>query len=101
MDPKTLSVIMPAYNEAATIHEILDKVIQVELISDTGKEIIIIIYFLKQLMEPTKKLKKADMGQLQPEESKAILRDIYKVNTGKHNRAELSKPVKTLIISTN
>lgn len=42
MDPKTLSVIIPAYNEAATIHKILDKVVNVKLLKDTQKEIIIV-----------------------------------------------------------
>ena len=37
-----LSVIIPAYNEAATIHLILDKVKEVELIGDFEKEIIIV-----------------------------------------------------------
>lgn len=38
----TLSIIVPAYNEEATISEILERVCQVELIHDTEKEIIII-----------------------------------------------------------
>jgi glycosyltransferase involved in cell wall biosynthesis len=37
-----LSVIIPAYNEAATIHLILDKVLDVDLIGDIRKEIIIV-----------------------------------------------------------
>lgn len=37
-----LSILIPAYNEAPTIHRILDKVIAVQLIGDTEKEIIII-----------------------------------------------------------
>jgi glycosyltransferase involved in cell wall biosynthesis len=37
-----LSVLIPAYNEAPTIHQILDKVIAVKLIGDTEKEIIIV-----------------------------------------------------------
>ena len=37
-----LSIVIPAYNEAKTIHLILDKVLQVQLISDFGKEIIIV-----------------------------------------------------------
>lgn len=37
-----LSVIIPAYNEAATIHLILNKVIDTELLSGTEKEIIVV-----------------------------------------------------------
>lgn len=37
-----LSVIIPAYNEASTIHLILDKVIAVELVNQIQKEIIIV-----------------------------------------------------------
>jgi len=37
-----LSILIPAYNEAKTIHLILDKVLQVELIDDIQKEIIIV-----------------------------------------------------------
>ncbi|MDR2954182.1 MAG: glycosyltransferase family 2 protein [Prevotella sp.] len=37
-----LSIVIPAYNEARTIHLILDKVIEVELIGDFEKEIIIV-----------------------------------------------------------
>lgn len=39
---KTLSIVIPAFNEAKTIHLILDKVIDVELISKISKEIIIV-----------------------------------------------------------
>jgi glycosyltransferase involved in cell wall biosynthesis len=39
---KKLSVIIPAYNEEATIHLILDKVNAVSLIGNTSKEIIIV-----------------------------------------------------------
>lgn len=39
---QTLSIIIPAYNEAATIHLILDKVKEVSLLNDIYKEIIII-----------------------------------------------------------
>lgn len=39
---QTLSIIIPAYNEAATIHLILDKVKEVSLLNDISKEIIII-----------------------------------------------------------
>jgi len=42
MDKKVLSILIPAYNEAATIHLILDKVIDVKLKKDTQKEIIIV-----------------------------------------------------------
>lgn len=42
MDIKRLSVIVPAYNEARTIHLILDKVLAVRLIKDIEKEIIIV-----------------------------------------------------------
>lgn len=37
-----LSIIIPAYNEAKTIHFILDKVIEVTLINDIQKELIIV-----------------------------------------------------------
>jgi glycosyltransferase involved in cell wall biosynthesis len=39
---KTLSIIIPAYNEAATIHLILNKVLKVKLINSISKEIIIV-----------------------------------------------------------
>jgi len=42
MDFKTLSIIIPAYNEGATIHLILDKVKSVNLLNDIKKEIIIV-----------------------------------------------------------
>ncbi|NOY49393.1 MAG: glycosyltransferase, partial [Chlorobi bacterium] len=40
--PNKLSIIIPAYNEAETIHLLLDKVLQVRLIDDFSKEIIIV-----------------------------------------------------------
>jgi glycosyltransferase involved in cell wall biosynthesis len=40
--PQKLSVIIPAYNEAATIHLILNKVLAVQLINNIEKEIIIV-----------------------------------------------------------
>ena len=42
MDSQKLSILIPAYNEASTIHLILDKVIAVTLIGDLRKEIIIV-----------------------------------------------------------
>jgi len=39
---KKLSIIIPAYNEARTIHLILDKILAVKLISNIEKEIIIV-----------------------------------------------------------
>ncbi|MFO7613342.1 MAG: glycosyltransferase family 2 protein [Bacteroidales bacterium] len=42
MSQKKLSIIIPAYNEARTIHLILDKVLAVELINNIEKEIIIV-----------------------------------------------------------
>ena len=42
MSIQKLSIIIPAYNEAATIHLILDKVLAVKLMSDIQKEIIIV-----------------------------------------------------------
>ncbi len=42
MEKKVLSILIPAYNEAATIHLILDKVVDVELINNTAKELIIV-----------------------------------------------------------
>ncbi|MBI3511120.1 MAG: glycosyltransferase family 2 protein [Bacteroidetes bacterium] len=44
---KKLSIIIPAYNEAATIHLILDKVIAVDLNGGMQKEIIIVNDFSK------------------------------------------------------
>lgn len=41
-DVKTLSIIIPAYNEARTINNILEKVGQVSLIGNTAKEVIIV-----------------------------------------------------------
>jgi len=42
MTNKTLSIVIPAYNEANTIHLILDKVCAVNLTNDLSKEIIIV-----------------------------------------------------------
>ncbi len=42
MTEKTLSILIPAYNEANTIHRILDKVRDVELSENIQKEIIIV-----------------------------------------------------------
>lgn len=39
---KTLSILIPAYNEGKTIHLILDKVRQVELVNSIQKEVIIV-----------------------------------------------------------
>ena len=39
---QTLSIIIPAYNEAPTIHFILDKVLAVKLVNDMRKEIIVV-----------------------------------------------------------
>lgn len=39
---KTLSIIIPAFNEARTIHLILDKVLGVQLINNIQKEIVIV-----------------------------------------------------------
>lgn len=38
----TLSIIIPVYNEARTIHHILDKILAVELMQNMGKEIILV-----------------------------------------------------------
>src|ERR1700744_1707428 len=38
----TLSIVIPAYNEGATIHRILNKVKAVKLINDIKKEVIIV-----------------------------------------------------------
>ncbi len=40
--PQTLSIIIPAFNEANTIHLILDKVLNVKLIGEFKKELIIV-----------------------------------------------------------
>jgi len=42
MDPQTLSILIPAYNEAKTIHIILDKIGEVNLIWNIRKEIVIV-----------------------------------------------------------
>jgi glycosyltransferase involved in cell wall biosynthesis len=42
MKEKLLSIIIPAYNEGATIHLILDKIKNVQLISGFSKEVIIV-----------------------------------------------------------
>jgi len=42
MTVSTLSIVIPAYNEAKTIHLILDKVKEVQLINNIQKEIIIV-----------------------------------------------------------
>jgi glycosyltransferase involved in cell wall biosynthesis len=39
---QTLSIIIPAYNEAATIHLILDKILDVNLIRNMQKEILVV-----------------------------------------------------------
>ncbi len=39
---QTLSVIVPAFNEAKTIHSVLDKIVSVELIQKTRKEVIVV-----------------------------------------------------------
>ncbi len=40
--PETLSIVIPAYNEARTIHLILDRVRAVDLVQGIGKQLIII-----------------------------------------------------------
>ena len=42
MTSKILSVVIPAYNEERTIHLILDRVLQVQLINGIQKEIILV-----------------------------------------------------------
>ncbi len=42
MNPRKLSIIIPAYNEALTIRRILDEIVKVDLNGDTDKEIIIV-----------------------------------------------------------
>jgi len=37
-----LSIIVPAYNEAKTIHLILDRVLEVQLLSGINKELILV-----------------------------------------------------------
>ncbi len=39
---QTLSILIPAYNEGKTIYEILDKVLNVKLLNDLEKEIVIV-----------------------------------------------------------
>ncbi len=40
--PQKLSILIPAYNEAKTIHKILDKILAVSLISGIAKEVVIV-----------------------------------------------------------
>jgi len=40
--PKKLSIVIPVYNEAATIKSLIDKVVEVELKFNIGKELIIV-----------------------------------------------------------
>ena len=42
LSEKTLSIVIPAYNEARTIHFILDKIKAIELIDGINKEVIIV-----------------------------------------------------------
>jgi glycosyltransferase involved in cell wall biosynthesis len=42
MIPKTLSIVIPAYNEAATIGAVLKRIEAVELIDEIKKEIIVV-----------------------------------------------------------
>jgi glycosyltransferase involved in cell wall biosynthesis len=42
MDPQKLSILIPAYNEAQTIHIILDKINEVDLTRNVRKEIVIV-----------------------------------------------------------
>lgn len=42
MEQQKLSILIPAYNEGATIHEILDQILDVELLKNLQKEIIIV-----------------------------------------------------------
>ena len=42
MDLKTLSIVIPAYNEGKTIHLILDKIKKVNLINGVEKEVIVV-----------------------------------------------------------
>lgn len=42
MSQQTLSIVIPAYNEGATIHFILDKVREVQLLNNIQKEVIIV-----------------------------------------------------------
>ncbi|MCB0735820.1 MAG: glycosyltransferase family 2 protein [Flavobacteriales bacterium] len=42
MPAKLVSIVIPAYNEGKTIHLILDKILDVELINNLSKEIIIV-----------------------------------------------------------
>jgi glycosyltransferase involved in cell wall biosynthesis len=51
MSTSLLSIIIPAYNEAATIHQILDRVLAVDLLGNVGKEIIIVNDFSRDETE--------------------------------------------------
>ena len=50
---KTLSIIIPAYNEEKTIHLILDKVLAVKLMGDIQKEIVIVNDYSKDNSKET------------------------------------------------
>ena len=47
MATQTLSILIPAYNEAATIQKILDKILAVHLIGSVAKEVIVVNDFSK------------------------------------------------------
>lgn len=53
MNPPLLSILIPAFNEAPTIHLILDKVIAVDLAGNISKEIIVINDCSTDATEPT------------------------------------------------
>jgi glycosyltransferase involved in cell wall biosynthesis len=57
MEQKKLSILIPAYNEGGTIHLILDKILEVKLINNLQKEIIVVndhssdVWFLLHYMQ--------------------------------------------------
>ena len=42
MELRTLSIVVPAYNEAATIHKILDRIKEVDLANGMVMELVIV-----------------------------------------------------------
>ncbi|MEM9547854.1 MAG: glycosyltransferase family 2 protein [Bacteroidota bacterium] len=61
---KTLSIVIPAYNEGRTIHRILDKIKAVELIHGISKEVIIVNDFSKDNTEEAIKKYKDENPEL-------------------------------------
>jgi glycosyltransferase involved in cell wall biosynthesis len=72
-----LSIVIPAYNEARTIHRILDRIVQVELPGDLGKEVIVVNDCSKDDTQPVLEAYR----QAHPELPMVLIR--HEVNQGK------------------